>query len=144
MTVTGLEHGDFGRWADLWRDYLAFYLTTLPPEQYDHTWTRLHDGRMHCFVARDEGWRIIGLTHYLYHEHGWSSAPTCYLQDLYVDPSRRGGGVARALIEAVAFAARHHGADRLYWLTHETNATARVLYDRVAANSGFIVYRYKL
>jgi len=30
---------------------------------------------------------------------------------------------------------------RVYWHTHETNHTARRLYDTVAENSGFIVYR---
>ena len=32
------------------------------------------------------------------------------------------------------------GAARLYWHTHETNATARRLYDQLATRSGFIVY----
>ena len=30
---------------------------------------------------------------------------------------------------------------RVYWLTHETNATAMKLYDKVAEKSGFVVYR---
>jgi hypothetical protein len=33
------------------------------------------------------------------------------------------------------------GAERVYWLTHESNATARALYDRMATNAGFIQYR---
>jgi hypothetical protein len=37
--------------------------------------------------------------------------------------------------------AREAGCPRVYWLTHHTNATARRLYDQVAENSGFIVYR---
>jgi hypothetical protein len=32
----------------------------------------------------------------------------------------------------------------VYWQTHETNATARALYDRIAERSGFIVYRIAL
>jgi GNAT superfamily N-acetyltransferase len=143
-TITRFEPGDFPRWAELWRQYLEFYGTVLPPAQYDHTWTRLGDGRMHGFAARDGSGHIIGLTHYLYHEHGWSTAPSCYLQDLFTDPAARGAGVGRALIAAVAAAARADGADRLYWLTHETNTTARRLYDAVARNSGFLVYRHAL
>ena len=49
--------------------------------------------------------------------------------------------MGRALIEAVYERARQAGSARVYWLTHETNAVARRLYDRVSANSGFIVYR---
>ena len=33
---------------------------------------------------------------------------------------------------------------RLYWTTHESNATARHVYDRVAANRGFIRYERDL
>jgi hypothetical protein len=29
----------------------------------------------------------------------------------------------------------------VYWQTHESNATARKLYDKVAEYSGFLVYR---
>jgi hypothetical protein len=36
------------------------------------------------------------------------------------------------------------GATRVYWMTHETNATAMTLYDKVAAKSGFLQYRREL
>ena len=49
--------------------------------------------------------------------------------------------VGRALIEAVYDRARGAGSARVYWQTHETNATARALYDKVAAHYGFLVYR---
>lgn len=62
------------------------------------------------------------------------------LQDLFVDESVRGQGVARALITQVAQVARERGAPRLYWLTHHTNTRARHLYDRVASHQGFIRY----
>jgi Acetyltransferase (GNAT) family len=51
---------------------------------------------------------------------------------------------ARALIVAVAGWARERGCGRVYWSTHETNATARRLYDDVAANRGFIRYEIAL
>jgi hypothetical protein len=37
--------------------------------------------------------------------------------------------------------AREAGASRVYWLTHETNTQAMVLYDQVATRSGFVQYR---
>jgi GNAT superfamily N-acetyltransferase len=70
--------------------------------------------------------------------------PTCYLQDLFTLPECRGRGVGRALIEAVYGRARAAGAARVYWQTHETNATAMRLYDDVATKSGFVVYRKDL
>ena len=131
-TVTPLELQDRPRWAELWTAYLAFYNTTVPPEQYDSTWTRLHDGRIHGLAARDADGRMIGLAHYLFHEHSWSMRPSCYLQDLFVDPEVRGTGAGRVLIEAVAQAARAADSFRFYWSTDTGNATARQLYDRVA------------
>ena len=56
----------------------------------------------------------------------------------------RGRGVARALVEAVYEAAKSAGVPRVYWQTHETNATAMRLYDRVAERSGFLVYRHAI
>jgi GNAT superfamily N-acetyltransferase len=142
--VTAIVAADRQRWAVLWRDYLAFYETALPQAQYDFTWARLQDGRICGFAARDGAGQMVGLVHFLFHEHGWTLGPACYLQDLFVAPEQRGGGAGRALIEAVAAAARARGASRLYWLTQEGNATARQLYDRLARNSGFIVYQYGL
>lgn len=95
---------------------------------------------MHCLVAEDDG-RLRGLAHYLFHRSMIAIAPVCYLQDLFTTPQARGQGVGRALIEAVYDAAHAAGSSRVYWHTHETNAPAQALYDRLAEKSGFIVYR---
>ena len=140
MKVTRLEAGDRDRWTELWRAYLAFYDTEMPAEIYDHTWRRLLEGDgVHGLAARDDG-TIIGITHFLFHPSCWTLLPVCYLQDLFTDEGARGQGAGRALIAAVADWARTQGCGRLYWLTHETNATARALYDKVAVNRGFIRY----
>ena len=87
--------------------------------------------------------KLVGIAHYLFHTTIWAPA-TCYLQDLFVDSSARGQGAARALIENVAAIARERGAQRLYWHTQEHNATARMLYDKLAKFSGFIRYEFPL
>lgn len=66
---------------------------------------------------------------------------SCYLQDLYTAHEARGQGIGKALIEAVYERARTKGSPRVYWQTHESNTSARSLYDKVADRSGFIVYR---
>ena len=98
---------------------------------------------MHGLVA-DDGGRLIGRTHYLFHRNTWMLAPVCYPQDLFAAPEARGCGAGRALIAAVAHAARKAGSSRLYWMTHESNTDARALYDKVAERSGFIQYRVPL
>ena len=85
--------------------------------------------------------RLVGLTHYLFHAHGWQAQDTCYLQDLFVSPKARGAGVGRALIEAVCDTAKAAGVAPVYWTTAEDNATARALYDRLAQKTPFIQYK---
>ena len=75
-----------------------------------------------------------------FHRSCWSPANSCYLQDLYVEPDLRGTGLGRVLIEEVKREANAAGVTDVYWMTHETNATARKLYDRVARRTGFIEY----
>jgi GNAT superfamily N-acetyltransferase len=140
---------DFGQWLPLWLGYNAFYgrsgPTALPELITRMTWERFFDAYepVHALVAEGEG-RLLGLCHYLFHRSTTSLEPTCYLQDLFTAPEARGQGIGAALIEACAARAREAGATRLYWLTHETNETARRLYDRLATRSGFIVYRKAL
>jgi len=61
-----------------------------------------------------------------------------------VSPDARGSGAGRALIDTVAAWAGEHGCAKVYWLTAETNVTARALYDRVATHTGFVHYEIAL
>ena len=101
------------------------------------------DGPVRGRAARD-GDEIVGIVHFLSHPSGWTLEPVTYLQDLFTVAEHRGRGVARRLIEAVAAEARDAGSPRLYWLTQSHNATARLLYDRIAQHTGFIRYEYPL
>ena len=140
--IDRLTAQDRPRWTELWTAYLDFYATTLPPEQFEHTWQRLMTGQgLQAFALRHEG-KLAGFTHYLFHESFWTMQPVVYLQDLFVEPGLRGTGGGRRLIEAVAEAARAAAAPRMYWLTKQDNTVARQLYDRLARHSGFIRYEY--
>ncbi|MGI9390094.1 MAG: GNAT family N-acetyltransferase [Boseongicola sp.] len=142
LQIRGLKRSDEPHWRRLWRDYLAFYKTELPQEVFDVYFERLlgnDPNDFHGLIAEIDG-KPIGLTHYLFHRHGWKIENTCYLQDLYADPHVRGKGVGRALIEAVYSVADDAGSSSVYWLTQDFNAEARVLYDRIGKQTPFIVY----
>ncbi|MBB5536630.1 GNAT family N-acetyltransferase [Rhizobium giardinii] len=146
LVIRPLERADEADWRRLWKAYLAFYETTLPEEIYALTFSRLLSGDAHEFaglLAVLDG-RPVGLTHFLFHRSCWFENPVCYLQDLYADPDVRGQGIGRALIEAVYVRAQAAGTPKVYWMTQEFNATARQLYDRIAAKSPFIVYQKML
>lgn len=140
--VRRLRPDDETAWRALWRDYLAFYKTEVPEAVYETTFARLlgddpHD--FHGLIAEVDG-RPVGLAHYLFHRHAWKIENVCYLQDLYADPSVRGRGLGRKLIEAVYAAADAAGAPAVYWLTQDFNTGARRLYDRIGTLTPFIRY----
>ncbi|CCV04767.1 GCN5-related N-acetyltransferase [Mesorhizobium metallidurans STM 2683] len=142
ITVRPLAQSDHADWQRLWTAYLTFYETKLPEEVYAVTWKRLFTAgefEPKGFIATLDG-KAVGLTHYLYHRSCWSQINNCYLQDLFADPEVRGKGVGAALIEAVKQEAGKIGVKNVYWMTHESNATARKLYDYVARRTGFIEY----
>jgi GNAT superfamily N-acetyltransferase len=137
---------DYDAWKPLWDGYNAFYgrsgVTALPDDVTRLTWSRFHDDAEPMFACvAERGDELLGIVHYLFHRTTIHERPTCYLQDLFTVESSRGRGVGRALIDEVARAARAAGSARVYWLTHETNTQAMVLYDQVAEKSGFLVYR---
>jgi GNAT superfamily N-acetyltransferase len=142
VQVRPLAANDHDAWLPLWRGYLAFYKTAVADAVTEATWRRILDpaGPIHAFGAFADG-RMVGFVHYLFHPVTWSVASRCYLEDLFVDPATRGTGAGRALIEAVYRAADKAGADQVYWLTAEDNATARQLYDRIGRLTPFVKYQ---
>ena len=129
-------------WEPLWKGYQAFYKVVISHETTSATWARLHDPNepMGILGAYDDC-RLCGIAHYLFPRSCWTIGDYCYLQDLFVAENARNLGLGRALIAAVEAQARRAGASRLYWLTHESNASARALYEKLAERSGFIQYR---
>jgi GNAT superfamily N-acetyltransferase len=146
LTIREVVPGDFSAWSVLWDGYNRFYgregPTALPADITALTWGRFLDPTepMYALVA-EEGGRLLGLTHFLFHRSTTLAGPTCYLQDLFTVSEARRRGIGGQLIEAVCARARQGGATRVYWQTHETNATAMRLYDRVAERTGFVIYR---
>lgn len=143
VSIRQSKPADRAAWEPLWQGYLTFYESELPSSVTDTTWSRFQDPAepMLCLVAEDDDGGLLGFTHIVFHRGTWEIGDFCYLEDLFVAPAARNRGIARALIEAVYALADERGAGRVYWLTHETNTTARKLYDQVAKNRGFIQYR---
>ena len=136
---------DYEAWLPLWQAYLEFYKATIAHETTLTTWARLLDERepMHAVLA-EIGGTAVGMVHFIEHRSCWTTGNYMYLQDLFVAPEARGHGVGRKLIEHVYAEAAARGCSRVWWLTHESNAQAMVLYDHVADRSGFIQYRKML
>jgi GNAT superfamily N-acetyltransferase len=145
ISVRPLKAEDKSRWLELWNGYLTFYETSLSSEQTELTWNRLMDSSYGVFglMAEKDG-AMVGITHFMFRPSTWAPKDYCYLEDLFVDPTIRGGGAGRALISRVIELAKEHGAGRVYWTTKESNAQARILYDSFIKVSEFVQYRFPL
>ena len=143
VRVRLIEARDERRWLELFRAYVAFYEETVPDAVVALTWQRLlaQGDEMTGLVAVDQADHPIGIACLVFHRSTWSATWCCYLEDLFVDPEARGGGIGQALIEATYAEADRRGASRTYWATAGTNATARRLYDRVGELTPFVQYR---
>ncbi|VDZ88983.1 N-acetyltransferase GCN5 [Lelliottia amnigena] len=95
-----------------------------------------------CRVAETEG-KAIGFALCVLHEGTWTTAPICYLEDLYVDADARGMGAGKALLDALQSEGKREGWSMLYWMTRQENP-ARRLYDRYAGVDDFVRYRVPL
>ena len=142
IEVKPLEAPHYDIWHPLWRGYQTFYKTDIPDATTRLSFARMLDPAEPMFGAlawQDD--RAIGMVHWLLHRTTWTPGNYCYLQDLFVDPATRGGGIGRKLIEHVYADAKTRECSRVYWLTHETNTDAMQLYDRIGDRSGFVQYR---
>jgi GNAT superfamily N-acetyltransferase len=91
------------------------------------------------------GWRAFLWASHISSIIRSSGVPTFAIcRTLFVDKHHRGSGVGRALFEKVARRAQQRNCSRLYWHTRANKATARRLYDSLAAFDGFIRYERQL
>ncbi|HEX3334227.1 MAG TPA: GNAT family N-acetyltransferase [Acidimicrobiales bacterium] len=142
VTLRDLTEDNWEDWRALWAGYLAFYRAELSDATTRATFERLCAGRdgMFGLLALDESGRPIGMANCVVHATTWSRRPTCYLEDLFVDPTARGHDAGRRLLEGIERAAKERGAGRVYWHTQQYNGAARSLYDSVGRPTSFIVY----
>lgn len=141
VIVRRIEPRDEPRWRELWDGYTRFYLREPNEPITRHLWSRILDAAMPVWaIVADSDDGVIGMANYVIHENTSSLTPVCYLEDLYVDPSRRAAGVGQMLIDWLVSESKSRGWSRLYWHTRETNYRARGLYDKYAPHSGFLRY----
>jgi GNAT superfamily N-acetyltransferase len=144
IRIRSLETRDKPEWLTLFKGYIAFYKATVADDIIEATWQRMIAGEpdFHIgLVAVNDEDRPVGIAHILFHRSTWSATHYCYLEDLYVAPNLRAGGIGRALIEAVYREADARGCSRTYWMTQEFNYRARGLYDQMATKTPFVQYR---
>jgi GNAT superfamily N-acetyltransferase len=144
VIVRALRKGDYAGWRPLWDGYTAFYACELDEFVTALTWERALNSHssLFCRVAEIDG-KVIGFAMCVLHEGTWTTAPVCYLEDLFVDENVRGKGAGKALIEALQAEGKREGWSTLYWVTRQNNP-ARKLYDMFSEADDFVRYRVSL
>jgi GNAT superfamily N-acetyltransferase len=108
-------------------------------------WAWIHDPAqlLEARVARD-GERVVGLAHFRAMPRPLTGSMAGFLDDLFVEPARRGEGIADRLIEALAAIGRERQWGIIRWLTADNNYRARGVYDRHATRTFWITYQIDL
>ena len=76
-----------------------------------------------AIVAEVEG-AAVGFALYFHNYSTFRSNPGLYLEDLYIEPQHRGGGIGKALFERVIELAAERGCGRVEWLVVDWNKAA--------------------
>ena len=89
----------------------------------------LDDDRTELLLAFEDGGRAVGICQVRYRLSVWTGVDDCWLEDLYVSESARGGGHGRELVEAAFESARARGCKRIELDVNEQNTAALRFYE---------------
>ena len=141
MMIRKIQPRDEPRWRVLWDAYNHFYGREPNETITRHAWERLMNPAMPMYaIVAEREQHVVGIANYVIHESTSKLTPVCYLQDLFVDPAERGGGIGRMLIDWLVNEMKSQGWSRIYWHTKENNYRARALYDSYTPRSAFVQY----
>lgn len=142
VSIRRLEEADRSRWQDLFQGYFEFYQVVVPENGFDRVWHWIFDPHndFWCDLAIGADGRIIGFVHYQLWHSTLTASMACYMADLFVEPSERGSGAGRLLVDNVLAFARDRDLPSVDWLTQDSNYAGRHLYDTYRPKSEFVFY----
>jgi GNAT superfamily N-acetyltransferase len=134
MTIERVAERDLDDLLPLLRAYCDFYEATTPDEDLLAVSRALiadpeREGVQ--LIARDGDGRAVGFATLYWSWSTLSAGRIGVMNDIFVAPDARGGGLADALIAACVDRCREHGAKLLEWDTALDNERAQAVYDRV-------------
>jgi ribosomal protein S18 acetylase RimI-like enzyme len=142
VTIVPVAPAHREAWERLYMGYAEFYKVNQTQEMRDRVWSWLMDPNHETagLVAVDKDGVPVGLAHVRPFARPLSATTGLFLDDLFVDPARRGSGVADRLLEALRAMAREKGYSVVRWITAENNYRARGAYDRIATRTNWLTY----
>jgi GNAT superfamily N-acetyltransferase len=88
--------------------------------------------RAHAVLA-EAGGRAVGLALWYYTFSTFAGGPDLFLEDLFVEPGRRGQGIGLALFRHLARTAQDEGCRRMEWRVLDWNQPSIDFYHRLGA-----------
>ena len=136
-TLHAVRDSDLGDLLALMRGYCDFYAAA-PVEEDLLAMARAliadpeREGVQ--ILARDRHGRAVGFATVFWSWSTLRARRVGVMNDLFVDSSARGSGIAEALIAECVERCRARGAAALGWQTAKDNRRAQAVYERVGAN----------
>ena len=145
LTIRPPEPTDRAGWDALYQGYARFYQVEQTAEMRDRVWGWLFDPahETQCLMAFDASGRAVGLAHFRPFARPLSASTGGFLDDLFVDPERRGAQVGTQLINGIKAIAQQKGWTVVRWITADNNYRARTAYDQLATRTQWITYDLK-
>ena len=144
-TLSTPAPGMFDKWFALYARYAEELELPVSHRTGETVWRWLLDGthRVSGIIALADRGELAGFAHYRPFPRTLDGNEACFLDDLFVAEPHRGTGVAKMMIERVGAVARQRGWTEVRWVTGQTNARARALYDEIASPLELVTYRLR-
>lgn len=143
VTISRATAGDIDDLVPLVELYRAFYKQPANDKTHQYVTDRVVNEQAVVFMAR-KGGKAVGFTMIYPTFSTVALAEIWLLNDLYVDESARGHGVATKLMETAEQAARDAGAARIWLRTANDNTAAQALYEGRGWAQDLVFRRYDL
>lgn len=102
---------------------------------------------LHAVIAENDGVPAGMMTWYTYKIATFSGRRVFYIEDVFIDDSKRGGGIGTALFAEAKRLAEELGCARLEWKCLDWNTSAQKFYDKIGGNisdDGWLTYTINL
>lgn len=138
---SGLD--DIDKLVQLFDQYMMFYGQPSDQERYkSYLVERLTNNEATIYIALNDASESIGFVLNYTSFSSVSLGRVVVLNDLYVVPSERKKGVAKALIDCSIKLAKDTGAVRVDLSTAKTNTNAQALYEQLGFQKNTAYYSY--
>jgi GNAT superfamily N-acetyltransferase len=141
VRVRPVAADDERSWRRWFAAYREFYRLIPDDAIVDRVWTWTMDPahETNALVAEIDD-AVVGIANYRRFARPSTGTVGLWLDDLFTDPTLRGRGIGRALIEELQGMADRSGYSVVRWITASDNTPAQRLYDDIATRTSWVTY----